>query len=106
MSQFAADTVDATLRFTVLPALVEISQLCLTKPLCRPVCPLVVPMIAPIDRSCDPSITEFPSILHPRAKSPDPTGHDSESATSLMELVPAGAISARLLSPKFDVNVT
>jgi len=106
MSQFAALTVLATLRLTVLPALVAISQLCLTKPLCKPVCPLVVPIIAPIDRSWLPSITELPSILQPTPKSPDPTGHDRESATSLMEVVPAGAINARLESPKFDVRVT
>jgi len=105
MSQFAADTVEAIFIFTVFPAFVLTSQDWVTKPSDKPVAPLVVAVRAPIEKSCEPSITALPSSLHPTAKSPVPTGAEIESAISRMELVPAGAISARLLSPKFDVRV-
>jgi len=58
------------------------SQDCLMYPLAKPVCPDVVPIIAPIDKSCEPSLTAFPSSLAPTEKSPDPTGQDNDKATS------------------------
>ena len=96
----------AIFRFTVLPAFVATSQDWVTKPSDRPVAPLVVAVRAPIEKSWLPSMTALPSRRHPTAKSPVPTGAEMESAISRMELVPAGAISARLESPKFDVKVT
>jgi len=106
MSQFAADTVDAIFKFTVLPAFVATSHDCETKPLAKPVWPLVVSIIAPIEKSWLPSITALPSRRHPTAKSPVPTGAETERAISRIEEVPAGAIRLRLESPKFDVKVT
>jgi len=106
MSQFAALTVEATFRFTVFPADVATSQDWVTKPLAKPVAPLVVALIAPIEKSWLPLLTADPSIRHPKAASPVPTGAVIESAISRMAEVPAGAIRLRFVSEKLEVKVT
>ena len=56
-------------------------------------------------KSCEPSLTALPSSLAPTAKSPVPTGADSESATSAILLTQEGTTIDSPESAKLPVKV-